>query len=332
MKREVERVVLLTVADPEVGLGHLFRCDALVQAMLMHSDVEARLFIACSAGKEWLEKRAPESPYSLEKWNTDADITGKIIREADMVVVDAYTISYEVWEELRGHPRLAVFDDTGEKPPFEGFLINGSPGAHFVGYEHIPGRTLLLGTDYQVLRPSFWKRTERNVRENIKTVLIMAGGTDHVNSVETMVQAAKEALPADVEIKVIGSYNEDDNRVKSTGFLDAAQIKEEFDNADLLITAAGQTVAEAVSCALPAIMVQTADNQEMNVRGWEEKGTAIYSGKIYEPKIKYSIVNAIRNLKEKKIKLYNKLNLENGVRNITKEILFNTSKRENTFY
>ena len=64
---------------------------------------------------------------------------------------------------------------------------------------------------------------------------------------------------------------EEMENLECTGFLDAQGVKSLFDSLDLLISAAGQTIAEAVSCALPIIMINTVDNQCINYKGWNEK-------------------------------------------------------------
>ncbi len=275
------KCILLTVADEKTGLGHLFRTDALAQAIQNSGLLQTELVIACREGKSWLRQKAPQTDYCLQNWNCHADDVKEAISGAAIIVVDAYDIGVEVWDELRNsHALLAVFDDTGEKPHFCGVLINGGPGAHLVSYRKIPGQELLLGTEYQVLRPPFWEGTPRIVSDRIKSVLLMAGGTDHSQVIDSIVDIACKVLDAEADIRVIGTQKTFvDARVTSLGFLSAAQLKQEFDAADMLITAAGQTVAEAVSCSLPCIMLQTIGNQAKNVQGWRKHGVAQYAGK-----------------------------------------------------
>lgn len=52
-------------------------------------------------------------------------------------------------------------------------------------------------------------------------------------------------------------------------------MRELFERSDLVVTAAGQTVAEAASSALPAVIFQTAENQAINIDGWTSRGAAM---------------------------------------------------------
>jgi len=70
--------------------------------------------------------------------------------------------------------------------------------------------------------------------------------------------------------------------VRGTGRLTAGEMKQLFDRLDVLVTAAGQTVAEAISCRLPTVIVQTAENQEYNVAGWRDAGCVLDGGRPLE--------------------------------------------------
>jgi len=271
---------LLTVADPEVGLGHLYRCDALAAA-LAQQGVATTLIVACSAGHNWLAARAPETPWEIASWNQDATATKSAIGNAHLVVVDAYDIAPEVQRIIQNAAENPVyFDDYGATVPERGVLINGSPGAGLIGYPERPGLTLLLGTDYQVLRPPFWNQTTRTVRETVQSVGVMLGGTDHHGLMNSVLSVVRRAVPQAATVYAVGvnSIPGAIDGVYPTGRLTAQEVKSMFDSLDLLITAAGQTVAEAVSCALPTIMIQTADNQEWNMRGWVARNSAKFVG------------------------------------------------------
>jgi spore coat polysaccharide biosynthesis predicted glycosyltransferase SpsG len=275
------RAVVLTTADPEIGLGHLYRCDALAQAFAQTTQIETKLVVSTTTGADWLYQRAPTSSYEIANWNHEPDIARKYIQGADMVVVDSYDIDSAVWQAIEAAASLPVFfDDTGTNIPARGVIINGTPGAHLVNYPTNNKLTLLLGTDYQVLRPPFWHKPNRTVSETVGSLGVMLGGTDHGGLMQHVLDLVIETLPRSVHIYAIGSdapsgYGP---RVTCTGRLTAAEVKKLFDKIDLLVTAAGQTVAEAVSCQLPTVMIQTADNQALNLQGWQELGIGFSSG------------------------------------------------------
>jgi spore coat polysaccharide biosynthesis predicted glycosyltransferase SpsG len=271
------RVRLFTVADPEIGLGHLFRCDALAFAFVQQN-IPAELVVGCKAGIDWVREKPLYSSWRLRNWTNDADCIEKELEDCEIPVFDAYRVEKFVWDAVRNSNReVVVFDDYGEKPYFKGILINGSPGADLVGYKDLPDRQLLLGPLYQVLRPPFWEKTHRIIRRKVESVGIMLGGTDHRGLFPAIIKTVRNMLPYDVVIYVIGN-NEGmsvlDN-VNFTGLLDSASVKVLFDKLDLLFTAAGQTSAEAVSCALPVIVFTTAQNQITNFNGLLKRNLGI---------------------------------------------------------
>lgn len=273
-----KRVILFTVADPEIGLGHLYRCDALAQAMNQIGAVVS-LCIESHSGVEWLNSKQIVSDYLLKSWSEDSLLIRQLERRNDLFIIDSYNVSTKVWVSFSNtNIPITVFDDYGEKPFLQGFLVNGSPGAKFLHYSKNKERTLLLGTDYQVLRQPFWNMDEKTIQENLQLVVVMLGGTDHLNISQKIVDILKAVLPTKTRIVIISGKIQDDDRIEHISFLSASGVKNIFLEADLLISAAGQTVAEAVSTELPLVIIQTTENQELNYRGWAEKGVCITGG------------------------------------------------------
>lgn len=276
------RAAVLTVADPEIGIGHLSRCDALGRA-LESEGCPYDLVVNCKAGDDWLRERLDGSGFARRAWSCDIEDVRSSIAGAELVVVDTYTIAAPVWSYLQEHAlRLVVFDDYGATVPKRGIVVNGSPGAELVGYPDRARVRYLLGIDYQVLRPPFWTRPTHRIPGKLKTVGVMMGGTDHRELTWRVVRVLEDVIPADVKIHVIGAIDESNlsGRTSTSGFLSAIGVKSVFDSIDLLISAAGQTVAEAVACLVPTISLQTADNQRMNVEGWTGQRAVLHAGEV----------------------------------------------------
>lgn len=291
--------VVFTVADPKVGLGHLYRCDALASALhaLGHA---IELIIHSTEGQDWIGQRPPESLWRIALWKNELATVRELAAQHDTVIVDAYDIAPCVHDALQAAARRPVyFDDAGENIPERGVVINGSPGAHLLGYPERPGLVLLLGTEYQVLRRPFWTAPQRVVREEIKAVGVMLGGTDHSGLMSTVAAAVRSTVPVKAKVFAVGADPSSVSvaGVQGTGRLTASGIKALFDELDLLVTAAGQTVAEAVSCLLPTVMIQAADNQKYNVAGWLEQRCAVSAGSIDTEKLESEIGRCIAELR-----------------------------------
>jgi len=286
MERSVN-VVFLTVAGQEIGFGHLFRSSALMEA-LQERGAACRLIVAPTGSPDTIRQRIDVIPNVFAPWSSEVDALATIISGAEIVVIDAYEIEPTVWKVLvETVSRLVVFDDRGGPLPPRGIVINGNPGATTLNYPVGGDVSYLLGPRYQVLRSPFWRRCPdaidpgSTVSDQIR-IGVMAGGTDHRRITETVVQTILRTVPAETVVYPIGSAGGGytDSRVHPTGVLNAEGIHALFCKLDVLVTAAGQTVAEAAACCLPAIIFQTADNQAISMTGWPQTGGAISVGSI----------------------------------------------------
>jgi UDP-2,4-diacetamido-2,4,6-trideoxy-beta-L-altropyranose hydrolase len=287
-----------TVADSEIGLGHLYRCDALAQA-LREDEIDAELVVHSAAGHKWLDRLSLETSWRVTHWKDDATVVLNLAASCDTVIVDAYNLSPDVNKAFTVSARLLVyFDDYGDHVPDRGIVINGGPGSHLLSYPDRPGLVLLLGTDFQVLRRPFWTEPTRVVREKIATVGVMLGGTDQLGLIYTVTEAVKSAVPAETEVVPIGvdTSTPTVENVRPTGRLTAAEIKNLFDKFDFIVTAAGQTVAEAVSRLLPTILIETADNQRYNTAGWKSLEIAVLAGSATNVDLESGIIRCTREL------------------------------------
>jgi len=274
------QTVFLTVADPHIGLGHLYRCDALATALRARG-IDVSLVVDCRAGPEWLASRAPDNPWMIKPWTDDPETTMVAVANAVRVIVDAYDIDGTVRDVIgQAATDPVYFDDYGSNIPERGMVINGSPGAHLIDYPERPGLVLLLGPQYQVHRKPFWQSTNRTIRERVEAVGVMLGGTDHRGLIDQVLPVVRNSVRSEAIVYAIGVEPDAIRHagVKATGRLTAQQMKELFDGLDLLVTAAGQTVAEAVSCELPTVMIQTAENQRYNVDGWCAESCSVSAG------------------------------------------------------
>ncbi len=278
------KAIFFTVADPQTGLGHLFRCDALAEAFA-RNNIDVQLVVDCKSGYSWLSEKPLYSDWTIVPWLDNVLLVDREIVRCDIPVFDAYDVSDSVWKYLKNSGRYSVlFDDYGEKQPLKGFLINGSPGAELIAYPEIEDRELLLGPKYQVLRPPFWECKKRVITSKVNSIGVMIGGTDHLNLQSKMVSELADVVPGDLKINVIGkSYiHTIAENFENIGYLDAQGIKRAFKSFDLLISAAGQTIAEAVSVCLPTIIFKTAENQKINYQGWVQSGAVIPGADISE--------------------------------------------------
>ena len=277
--------VLLTSSGHTVGLGHLSRMEALAEAFRSRG-IEPSLCVDDHGAHGETES----SRIRNERWTSDAARASVLAADADLVVLDAYQFAEAVWRAINQVSRyLVVFDDVGEKPPFNGVLVNGSPGAETIAYRPTERQILLLGPAYQVLRPPFWlPPPKKPIATAVDCVGVAVGGGQNVahrRIRDRIVAIATQRFHRTVVLGPVGKEAVETSfphRVSYTGRLNAEGVRDFFDGIDLLISAGGQTLAEAASRGVPTIGFSIVSNQSANLAGWARLGTLRPLGSVAE--------------------------------------------------
>ncbi len=261
------RVTVLTEAGPDIGYGHLARCVGLADAFLVRG-LTPRLIVRGETPAYLLGGHDVE----CLDW-TSATALDVIAGSTDVIAVDSYTASADVCERLAEAVSTCIwFDDEMREEYPGGIIVNGAPGVSRTAYAERPDATLLLGTTYQVLRRSFWDTPPKKVRPQVERLLVMFGGTD-VRGLAGAVIAALEATHPGITIDAV--------REPRT----AAEIRNAMLEADIAISAGGQTLYELAATGTPTIAVCVAENQDRQARAFAEAGVIRLVGSWSEPDI-----------------------------------------------
>lgn len=254
--------MLLTVAGPEVGLGHLARCVAIADAF-SDRGITSVLIVRGQAAEHVV---TGHDVRHLDWIAQGPAGVAAMLDASDIAVVDSYEASRELLEAVaEAVPLAAYFDDTARLIYPAGLVVNGSPGARELPYRAQSGTTLLLGAAYQPLRRAFWDSPANEVREGLDRVLVMSGGTDAAGVRAELAVALRERLPG-VTLDIIDAPRT------------AAEVRESMLRADVAVTASGQTLAELARTGTPAVALCTADNQTAHARAWEAAGSVVLAG------------------------------------------------------
>jgi spore coat polysaccharide biosynthesis predicted glycosyltransferase SpsG len=204
-----------------------------------------------------------------------------LVGDTDIVVIDSYKIEGKTYESIANKVKLLVsIDDYNRMNYPKGLVVNGSIYAEETSYPQIEGVEYLLGTEYMPLRQEFVNVKDRSINDKIKDILIAFGGNDLKNMTPKIRDFILEILK-DVNLHIIiGSGVKNIKEFKSSKAdraryyfnLNALEIRELMLAVDLAVTAGGQTTYELARTATPSIGVCVADNQKMNLKGWEKVG------------------------------------------------------------
>src|SRR5256712_3505213 len=201
----VMSVVFVTEASPDVGLGHLRRCQALATA-LRRRGASSRFLVdgeASMAGPEVV-------PLG---WTRDPALACAGVAEFrdDAVIVDSYRATPRLFERLRAVAGCVVaIDDVADHRLPAHLVVNGSFGATRLRYRGAPDTRFLLGPEYALLDPAFGEAPDRVLAEAVRRVLVTLGGGVVGEPLAPVVTAVRSALPSATIDLALGPLSDDD--------------------------------------------------------------------------------------------------------------------------
>jgi spore coat polysaccharide biosynthesis predicted glycosyltransferase SpsG len=153
-----------------------------------------------------------------------------------VLVVDSYELGSAAGRELAGGRPLARFHDEGEPPDADLIVADAC------------------------LRPAFWGIPPRTPGDAVRRVLVAVGG-GAASGGAALAAAVRDLLPEAAVRLVAGPYA-DEAPPEGVEVLHAPPgLAGELLAADLVLTAAGQTMLEALCCGAPTVAVAVASNQ-----------------------------------------------------------------------
>jgi spore coat polysaccharide biosynthesis predicted glycosyltransferase SpsG len=219
-------VTVVADAAPAVGLGHLSRSSALAAA-LRELGVATRC-LAFDAPAAFARDGVEWTPW------TPAQLTG-------VVVLDSYLLRPG---DVAAGATVAVFHDGGARPEGVALLIAPIAGGD------------LTGLEYACLRREFWLPPERVVRERVEHVLVTTGGgPTGAELAATLAQAALNGLPEATVTMLRGPAARLDAPAGARVLGPQPSLRRLLLEADVVLSAAGQTALEAAASGTPAVLV-----------------------------------------------------------------------------
>jgi len=294
------KVVFRVDSSYEIGTGHVMRCLTLAQVLKENG---ANVKFICRKHKGNLIDKVYLSGfrvYELEilkeakvdnklahshlletTQQQDADDCIDILKaeKIDWLIVDHYALDRQWQNRLRPYyEKLMVIDDLADRQHQCDILLDQTFGRQQKEYlmRTPKGCQLLLGSQYALLRPDFYKWREfslkRRAKPEFKNLLVNMGGIDRNNRTGEVLQELQNCvLPRDTSIIILMGNSApyiEDVRIMADALPYKTEIRinvnnmaEIMANADLAIGAAGSTTWERCCMGLPTIQIMTADNQ-----------------------------------------------------------------------
>lgn len=295
MTSEGPSVTFRVDASRAIGLGHLRRCLTLADALrgrgcatrIVCSEPFAPS-VAVFVGPHRVScigealRAARGGP--VDEQQADAAATLAVIGagdDASWVVVDNYKLGV-VWERAvsaAGH-RVMVIDDFRDRRHHADLLISDAELPFDGKLNECDGARALVGRRYTLIGPEYAYRTGAVPRRDSLQLLISYGGTDPTGETAKALAAIETLLDrgetrhriARVDV-VVGQLNACGDEIAAAArriacarvHVSPAGLAPLLDDADLFLTAGGNSMAEALALRKPCLVTVTADNQRLMV-------------------------------------------------------------------
>lgn len=293
----MRRVLFRTDVGPDIGLGHLNRCLALAAALrakgvpsvfVTYGNAPSDYLVSVPLPLHRLPIAEPGSSEDLAYVLKQTDHAG-----CETIVVDSYQINAQYLAELRQEGLFVVAIDDLASYTFPcQLVVNGGVQAMDLPYRSSSGDTqFLLGPRYALLREEFWNGLSRQERERVQTVLVTLGGADPYNLMPQLLVMLDQLDGGFNVAAIVGPFFERRRDVEEIAracrrtirIIRAPQsVRDLMVEADVAISAAGQTLYELARVGCPTVAVSIAENQEPQLRSFMEAGAVLLAGRAHD--------------------------------------------------
>ncbi|MBI3380323.1 UDP-2,4-diacetamido-2,4,6-trideoxy-beta-L-altropyranose hydrolase [Candidatus Gottesmanbacteria bacterium] len=269
------KIAIFTEGNNRLGLGHIIRCIALYQAF---EDKKADLAMYANCDHE-SAKIIKRYNHRIIDWVVRKEESRKIISKSDIVVIDSVKAPLQFYQYVSSLVKIPVYiDDTLRLPYPRSILINRTLYAQKFKINKRRDSFYLLGSQFLPLTKAFWYIPRKTIRKKIGHILITFGGSDLRNMTSKILKSLSVSYPDIRKTVVVGrAFNnikqiEDvQDRYTSILYYPTGEIlKNMFLDADIVISAGGQTLYELARIGAPTISITIVNNQENNISGWKQ--------------------------------------------------------------
>ncbi|MEM7411062.1 MAG: NTP transferase domain-containing protein [Myxococcota bacterium] len=250
------RIAFRVVGNRETGLGHAYRALTLADRLIDH---ELHFFVRPDHGLA--AQRIETRRHPVHVVGQSEELEALRACAPDLIVNDVLDTTKREMEAFRSLGAAVVnFEDLGPGAALADAVVNALydvPGGGFDGNVH-------QGVSHCVLRDEFYSVEPIAVREDVREVLVLFGGTDP-NDLTARCLPWIDALPGDWRLTVVSGFGYPrpealraiaaDLRHDTEVVVDTPIVSRYMARADIAITSAGRTVFELASLGVPMLVI-----------------------------------------------------------------------------
>ena len=286
-------LTILTEGDRTRGLGHLGRCLGYAQYWRRMGAAVRCIVDGDDAARRFLEAET----VVLRRWQDDGAVPEV---EHTVAIADSYSAGPAVLNAISSQAMTAVYLDDLERDDYPpGLVIHTAPGQ----LERTGRRARwLIGPAWQPMPSAFWTVPPRKpAAERVGSVLVLVGGTDLRNLGGRLTGLARRVFPDSRVHLVLGAGVLGETpappNVTVHRALAPAALRDLMLEADLALSAAGQTLYQLARCGAPALMIGVADNQAKHLREWPRTGAMLSAGMWDVPGLDERVLECLKFMK-----------------------------------
>ena len=245
--------------------------------------------------------------FIISDWIDDLSI----ISNADIVIIDSYLASINVYNLISTKVPLTVYIDDNNRLNYpKGIVVNGTLDVTNMGYSKRDGIIYYVGKEFIPLRNDFWNISNLEIKDDIENILITTGGNDLRNLTPKILDLLNTHYPNLNKKVIIADSFENTSEIEAlkndnVKLIYSPSSKEMLDmmaDVDLAISASGQTLYELACVGVPTVAIGIIDNQKNNIKNWREIGFIEYAGCWNNKNLSDNILEKIEYLKDKEIR------------------------------
>jgi spore coat polysaccharide biosynthesis predicted glycosyltransferase SpsG len=279
----------------KIGMGHLKRACIISGALRKKFKLNVKLIMKNeTAALKFLQNREIETVLIPEKISPEEELKyfnnfGKDQRP-DLFVLDVLEQdtdpSYMETLNHLGCPVMAITDDSRRKAINADLIINGNPNQLNQDYSGESGR-YLIGPKYFIMDSTYENIEAKEPEGDVKNILLTVGGSDHNNllfRILDIIEGMKRELSVMVVVSKASGYVDRLQEylkrltIHTQLFVDVKSLVSFWEQCDIAITAAGNTLFERIATRLPGATLCQLDRQMEIADCFESLGVNVNLG------------------------------------------------------
>jgi spore coat polysaccharide biosynthesis predicted glycosyltransferase SpsG len=250
-----KQIIIRADAEPSLGMGHVYRTQALAQAFSEHDiTIVSRNDNGYQLGTKFFSKL----PYRTETISGEEQFVDFLKKcHPNIVILDVLDTGKEYIQQVKAQADFVVsFEDMGPGAQLADLVINDLYTDFYPNKNHWYGvQNAILAQPFETVKRA------KNLRPNIEHVLITFGGTDPQNLTKKALNALK-LIDFKGKISVVVGPGYSHEKPKLEDFELQGTVLNSVDNmamlmreVDIAVTSAGRTVTELMTLGIPTIVM-----------------------------------------------------------------------------